>query len=135
MDRCIRRSATRGREWSRRMMTCGVLPTSSTPASASLFSSAPARSARVTQFHAWRQRVETLIAESRRELEEHAHADASPLNPELLFWELNKLLPTNTILTADCGSSTVWYARYLKIQRGMMATLSGTLATMGSAVP
>jgi pyruvate dehydrogenase (quinone) len=82
---------------------------------------------RKTADRSWRQRVEALIAESKRELEDHAHADAQPLNPELLFFELNKLLPANAILTADCGSSTVWYARYLQIQRGMMATLSGTL--------
>ena len=83
----------------------------------------------------WHLRVQSLIAESRSELEEHAHVEASPLNPQLVFWELNKRLPSNTILTGDCGTSTVWYARYLDIQRGMMASLSGTLATMGSAVP
>jgi pyruvate dehydrogenase (quinone) len=83
----------------------------------------------------WRQRVESLIAESQKELREHAHVQATPLNPQLVFWELNQRLPANAILTADCGTSTVWYARHLGIKRGMMASLSGTLATMGSAIP
>jgi pyruvate dehydrogenase (quinone) len=39
------------------------------------------------------------------------------------------------ILTGDSGSSTVWYARYLQMRTGMLASLSGTLATMGSAIP
>jgi pyruvate dehydrogenase (quinone) len=39
------------------------------------------------------------------------------------------------ILTADSGSAANWFARDLKIRPGMMASLSGTLATMGSGVP
>ena len=36
---------------------------------------------------------------------------------------------------ATPGSAANWYARDLKIRRGMMASLSGKLATMGPAVP
>jgi pyruvate dehydrogenase (quinone) len=39
------------------------------------------------------------------------------------------------ILTADSGSSTNWWARQLKLRKGMMASLSGTLATMGPGTP
>ena len=42
---------------------------------------------------------------------------------------------TTCILTADSGSAANWYARDLKIRKGMMASLSGTLATMGPGVP
>ncbi len=38
-------------------------------------------------------------------------------------------------LTSDSGSCANWYARDLKIRRGMMASLSGGLASMGAAVP
>src|ERR1019366_10606474 len=44
-------------------------------------------------------------------------------------------LPDNCILTADSGSVANWFARDLKIRRGMMASLSGNLATMGPGVP
>ena len=60
---------------------------------------------------------------------------ADPINPQRVFWELSPRLPDTCIVTGDSGSSTVWYARYLKLRRGMMASVSGTLATMGSAVP
>jgi pyruvate dehydrogenase (quinone) len=37
--------------------------------------------------------------------------------------------------SSDSGSAANWFARDLKIRRGMMASLSGTLATMGPGVP
>ncbi|MDN5836803.1 MAG: thiamine pyrophosphate-dependent enzyme, partial [Nitrosospira sp.] len=43
--------------------------------------------------------------------------------------------PDNCILTCDSGSSANWYSRDLKIRQGMMASLSGGLATMGPGVP
>ena len=36
---------------------------------------------------------------------------------------------------ADSGSAANWFARDLKLRKGMMASLSGTLATMGPGVP
>ena len=39
------------------------------------------------------------------------------------------------ILTSDSGSSANWFARDLRIRKGMMASLSGNLATMGPGVP
>jgi pyruvate dehydrogenase (quinone) len=44
-------------------------------------------------------------------------------------------LPDNCIIVADSGSAANWFARDLKIRRGMMASLSGNLATMGPGVP
>ena len=60
---------------------------------------------------------------------------ADPINPERVFWELSPRLPENCILSSDSGSSANWFARDLKIRRGMMASLSGNLATMGPGVP
>ncbi len=39
------------------------------------------------------------------------------------------------ILTSDSGSCANWYARDIKMRHGMMASLSGGLASMGAAVP
>ncbi len=61
--------------------------------------------------------------------------DAHPINPQRVFWELSPRLPDRVILTCDSGSSANWYARDLKIREGMMASLSGGLATMGPGVP
>jgi pyruvate dehydrogenase (quinone) len=61
--------------------------------------------------------------------------EAHPVNPQRVFWELSPRLPEGCILTCDSGTSAAWYARDLKIRRGMQASLSGGLATMGPAVP
>jgi pyruvate dehydrogenase (quinone) len=52
-----------------------------------------------------------------------------------LFTELSPRLPDGAMLAADSGTATVWYARDLQIRRGMLASVSGTLATMGCAIP
>ena len=62
-------------------------------------------------------------------------ADADPINPQRVFWELSPRLPERTILCGDSGSHTNWYARDIKMRRGMMGSLSGKLASMGSGVP
>jgi pyruvate dehydrogenase (quinone) len=61
--------------------------------------------------------------------------EAGPLNPQRVFWELSPRQPDRCILTCDSGSAATWYAQNTKIRRGMMASLSGGLATMGPAVP
>ena len=46
--------------------------------------------------------------------------EAHPINPQRVFWELSPRLPDNCILTCDSGTSAAWYARDLKIRRGMI---------------
>lgn len=84
---------------------------------------------------AWRQRIEREVAHWWQVLEARAMADAKPINPQRIFWELSPRLPDQCILCADSGSAANWFARDLKIRPGMKASLSGTLATMGPGVP
>jgi pyruvate dehydrogenase (quinone) len=83
----------------------------------------------------WREQIEEWVDEWWRLLDEWAHEDADPVNPQLVAHELSQRLPDGCILAADSGSSTNWWARHLRLRRGMMASLSGTLATMGPGVP
>ena len=83
----------------------------------------------------WRLDIEKNVAEWWQVLEARAMNDATPINPQRVFWELSKRLPDNCILTSDSGSSANWFARDLKIRKGMMASLSGNLATMCPGVP
>jgi len=84
---------------------------------------------------AWRDRVERSVADWWRVVEEQAMLEASPINPQRVAWELNAHLPDGAVVTADSGSSTNWWARHLRLREGMSASVSGTLATMGCAVP
>jgi pyruvate dehydrogenase (quinone) len=83
----------------------------------------------------WREGIERSVAEWWKVLEARARNPAEPINPQWVFWELSPRLPDRCIITADSGSSADWFARDLKLRRGMMASLSGNLATMGPGVP
>jgi pyruvate dehydrogenase (quinone) len=84
---------------------------------------------------AFRQKIEKGVAAWWRVLEARAKNDANPVNPQRVYWELSPRLPDDAILCADSGSSANWYARDLKMRPGMMASLSGNLASMGPGVP
>ena len=83
----------------------------------------------------WRERIEGEVADWWRLMEERAAEDADPINPQRVFSELSQRLPDGAILTSDSGSAANWFARDLKVRAGMMASLSGNLATMGCGVP
>ena len=83
----------------------------------------------------WREEIEEKVESWWQVLEARAMNDADPINPQRVFWELSSRLPDNCIISSDSGSSANWYARDLKLRRGMKASLSGTLATMGPGVP
>ncbi|MGH7108191.1 MAG: thiamine pyrophosphate-requiring protein, partial [Acetobacteraceae bacterium] len=83
----------------------------------------------------WRREIETGVAKWWKTLDERAMQPADPINPQRVFWELSKRLPENCIMTGDSGSVANWYARDIKIRRGMMGSLSGGLASLGAATP
>jgi pyruvate dehydrogenase (quinone) len=85
----------------------------------------------------WQKTVIDGVTEWWKVVEGRAHTDGNNglLNPERVFWELSPRLPDRCILSADSGTTANWYARDLKIRRGMMASGSGNLASMGAAVP
>ena len=85
--------------------------------------------------HDWRNTIEENVREWWEILEARAMIPANPINPQRLFWELSSRLPDNCIVTCDSGSAANWYARDLRMRPGMMASLSGGLATMCNALP
>jgi pyruvate dehydrogenase (quinone) len=84
---------------------------------------------------AWRKSIEENVDAWWKTLDDRAHQPATPVNPQLVAWELSPRLPDRAIITSDSGSCANWFARDLKIRRGMIASLSGGLASMGAAVP
>jgi pyruvate dehydrogenase (quinone) len=84
---------------------------------------------------AWRQKVEKNVADWWKLLEDRAMQSADPINPQRVFWELSSRLPENAIMTGDSGSVANWYARDIKMRRGMKGSLSGGLASLGAGTP
>jgi pyruvate dehydrogenase (quinone) len=83
----------------------------------------------------WRETIEDNVRKWWEAAEAEAHVDAERINPLRMFSELSPQLPDDAIVAADSGSAANWYARHLKFRGGMRGSLSGTLATMGPAVP
>ena len=83
----------------------------------------------------WRQNIEQWRADWDQTLEKRAMVAADPINPQRVAFELSPRLPDAAIVTSDSGSCANWYARDVKLRRGMMGSLSGGLASMGAAVP
>ena len=83
----------------------------------------------------WRTTIEKNVAAWWKDMENRAMQSAEPVNPQRVTWELSPRLPERAIITSDSGSCANWFARDLKMRRGMMASLSGGLASMGAAVP
>ena len=68
-------------------------------------------------------------------IENKATQDGEPLTPQRPFWELNQRLPDESIITADSGTAASWYARHIRMRRGMMGSLRGISPAWGRVCP
>jgi pyruvate dehydrogenase (quinone)/pyruvate oxidase len=59
----------------------------------------------------------------------------TPMKPQVVAHELNKLLRDDAIILSDSGTIATWYARHVMIHGSQMCTLSGNLATMACGLP
>jgi pyruvate dehydrogenase (quinone) len=58
-----------------------------------------------------------------------------PMKPQVVTYQLNKLLNDDAIVSADSGTIATWAARYIHMRGQMQFSLSGTLATMANSLP
>lgn len=58
-----------------------------------------------------------------------------PMKPQVVTYELNKLLRDDAIVISDSGTIATWSARYIDIRGNMQFSLSGMLATMANGLP
>ena len=68
-------------------------------------------------------------------MEERGTRKDRPMKPQVVTYQLDKLLDPNAIICADSGTIATWAARYIKIRDGMLFSLSGNLATMACGLP
>lgn len=83
----------------------------------------------------WRATIEQNVRDWWQQVAELAAQEAEPVNPRLVFEKLSPRLPDGVLIAADSGSSSSWVAQHLRLRAGMQFSVSGTLATMGCAVP
>lgn len=83
----------------------------------------------------WHDDICSQVAEWWETMEREAQVEADPVNPMRIFHDFSKVAPADAIITSDSGSAANWYARQVRMRGSMRGSLSGTLATMGPAVP
>ncbi len=71
----------------------------------------------------------------RERLEERGTRTDSPMKPQVVTHELNKLIDDDAILITDSGTITTWTARYVDMRGDMQFSCSGTLASMACGLP
>ena len=81
------------------------------------------------------QSAQTDMADWRALMEERGIRTDTPMKPQVVAHELNKLLSDDAILATDSGTITTWIARHVDIRSNMKFSCSGTLATMACGVP
>ncbi len=77
------------------------------------------------------QRMETW----RKLMDERGTRTDMPMKPQVVTYELNKLLAPDAIVSSDSGTIATWSARYIDIRDEMKFSLSGSLATMANGLP
>jgi pyruvate dehydrogenase (quinone)/pyruvate oxidase len=75
------------------------------------------------------------MKEWRELMRERGTRTDSPMKPEVVAHELNKLVSDDAILATDSGTVTTWIARHVDMRGNMMFSCSGNLATMACGLP
>jgi pyruvate dehydrogenase (quinone) len=83
----------------------------------------------------WHESLCSKVADWWQTVDAEAQVAADPINPMRIFSEFSAQAPSDAIITSDSGSAANWYARNIRMRGTMRGSLSGTLATMGPAVP
>lgn len=68
-------------------------------------------------------------------MEEHMARDTSPIAPQAVIKQMQRIADEDAVFSIDVGTSTVWSTRYLKLGQKNDFLVSAWLGTMGCALP
>jgi pyruvate dehydrogenase (quinone)/pyruvate oxidase len=68
-------------------------------------------------------------------MEERGTRTDKPMKPQVVAHELGKRLREDAIVSCDSGTIATWWARHIRVKRGQLHSLSGTLASMANGLP
>jgi pyruvate dehydrogenase (quinone) len=68
-------------------------------------------------------------------IEERGTRRDVPMKPQVVAWELGQRLRDDAIVVSDSGTIATWWAQQIRVKRGQMYSLSGTLASMANGLP
>ncbi|HEX4739567.1 MAG TPA: thiamine pyrophosphate-dependent enzyme [Allosphingosinicella sp.] len=79
--------------------------------------------------------AQETMREWRELMHERGTRRDTPMKPQVVTHELNKLLKDDAIVITDSGTITSWTARHVDMRGDMMFSCSGTLASMACGLP
>jgi pyruvate dehydrogenase (quinone) len=85
--------------------------------------------------HVFLKKAQDNMQSWNRHLEERGTRTDLPMKPQVVTWNLNKLLDDDAIVSSDSGTIATWSARYIDMRGDMKFSLSGSLATMANGLP
>jgi pyruvate dehydrogenase (quinone) len=68
-------------------------------------------------------------------MEERGTRSDMPMKPQVVTYNLNKILEDDAIVSSDSGTIATWTARAIEMRGNMQFSLSGSLATMANGLP
>ncbi|HET8534728.1 MAG TPA: thiamine pyrophosphate-dependent enzyme [Sphingomicrobium sp.] len=81
------------------------------------------------------EQAQDAMNEWRETMQERGTRTDTPMKPQVVTHELNKLLDDDAIVITDSGTITCWTARHVDMRGDMMFSCSGTLASMACGLP
>lgn len=81
------------------------------------------------------RQAQKSMAEWRNLMKERATRQDEPMKPQVVTYELDKMLEDDAIITTDSGTITTWAARYITMRGNMLFSCSGGLASMACSLP
>lgn len=83
----------------------------------------------------WLEHAQKGMTEWRDLMNERGTRRDTPMRPQVVTHELNKLLSDDAIIITDSGTITTWVARQIMMRGNQMFSCSGTLASMACGLP
>ncbi|MBV9559626.1 MAG: pyruvate oxidase, partial [Bradyrhizobium sp.] len=84
---------------------------------------------------AYLKAAQETMREWRALMHERGTRRDTPMKPQVVTHELNKLLRDDAIVITDSGTITAWTARHIDMRPGQQFSCSGTLASMACGLP
>jgi len=81
------------------------------------------------------EKAQKSMGEWWEQMDERGTLRDVPMKPQVVAYELNRTLREDAIVTCDSGTIATWAARYIRLRRGQMFSLSGNLASMANGFP
>jgi pyruvate dehydrogenase (quinone) len=81
------------------------------------------------------EKAQERMKDWRKLMENRGTRSGMPMKPQVVTYQLNKLLDSDAIISSDSGTIATWCARYIDVRGKMQFSLSGSLATMANGLP